>query len=47
MTYDRAMVKMDEKAVTAANKKVYLPPAPAIKTEVPASQKKGDGSAGK
>ncbi len=49
MTYDRAMVKMDEKAITGANKKVYLPPppAPTMKTVVPTSQKKGVESAGK
>ena len=28
MTYDRAMVKMDEAAITAANKTVYTPPPP-------------------
>jgi len=28
MTYDRAVVKMDEAAITAANKTVYTPPAP-------------------
>ncbi len=30
MTYDRAMVKMDEAAITAANKTVYTPPAPRV-----------------
>jgi hypothetical protein len=28
MTYDRALVKADEAAITAANKTVYTPPAP-------------------
>ncbi len=28
MTYDRAMLKMDADAITAANKKLYTPPAP-------------------
>jgi hypothetical protein len=28
LTYDRAMVKMDQAAITAANKTVYTPPAP-------------------
>ena len=28
MTYDRAMVKMDQAAITEANKSVYTPPAP-------------------
>ena len=28
LTYDRAMVKMDEAVITAANKTVYTPPAP-------------------
>jgi hypothetical protein len=29
MTYDRAMVKPDEKKISAANRRVYLPPPPA------------------
>jgi len=37
MTYDRAMIKMDVKKATAANKSLYLPP-PVTKTIVPTSQ---------
>src|SRR5205823_5990504 len=37
MTYDRAVVKMDEKRITAANKKLYLPP-PEVSTLLPTSQ---------
>jgi hypothetical protein len=37
MTYDREMIKMDVKKVTAANKRLYLPP-PILKTIVPTSQ---------
>ncbi|NQT83464.1 glycoside hydrolase family 2, partial [bacterium] len=40
MTYDRAMVKMDADRITAANRKMYLPP-PVVKTIVPTSQKTG------
>jgi len=40
MTYDRAMIKMDVKKATAANKSLYLPP-PVTKTIVPTSQKQG------
>lgn len=40
MTYDRAMVKMDEAAVTAANKKLYTTyVAPKINTIVPAADR--------
>jgi hypothetical protein len=38
MTYDRAMIKMDDKKAAAANKRLYLP-APALKTIIPTSQK--------
>jgi len=38
MTYDRAMIKMDEKKAAAANKRLYLPP-PVVKTIVPTSQR--------
>jgi len=37
MTYDREMIKMDVKKVTAANKHLYLPP-PILKTIVPTSE---------
>ncbi len=37
MTYDRAMVKMDAKKATAANRTLYLPP-PVVTTIVPTSQ---------
>jgi hypothetical protein len=37
MTYDRAMVKMDEDKMTAANKRLYLPP-PITRIIVPISQ---------
>src|SRR5205823_3407568 len=40
MTYDRAVVKMDEKRITEANHRLYLPP-PEVKTLVPSSQKEG------
>jgi len=40
MTYDRAMVKMDEDKMTAANKRLYLPP-PITRTIVPISQWEG------
>jgi hypothetical protein len=39
MTYDRAMIKFDEKEATAAAKRLYLPP-PIIETIVPTSQQK-------
>jgi len=42
MTYDRAMIKMDADRITAANRKMYLPP-PIIKTIVPTSQTTGYG----
>jgi len=38
MTYDRAMIKMDQKKAIAANKRLYLPP-PIVETVVPTSQK--------
>jgi len=40
MTYDRALVKADEKKISAANRRVYLPapPAPSLKTLVPTAQ---------
>jgi hypothetical protein len=37
MTYDRALIKMDADKITAANKRLYLPP-PIVKTVVPTSQ---------
>jgi len=37
MTYDRAMIKMDEEKAAAANRRLYLPP-PVVKTIVPTSQ---------
>ncbi|MHC4629083.1 MAG: beta-galactosidase, partial [Planctomycetota bacterium] len=37
LTYDRAMIKMDEKKAATANKRLYLPP-PVVKTIVPTSQ---------
>jgi hypothetical protein len=40
MTYDRAMIKMDAEKITAANRRLYLPP-PVIKTIVPTSQQRG------
>jgi hypothetical protein len=40
MTYDRAMVKANIERITAANRKLYLPP-PIIKTIVQTSQKVG------
>jgi len=40
MTYDRAMIKMDAEKITAANRRLYLPP-PVIKTIVPTSQQQG------
>jgi hypothetical protein len=40
MTYDRAMVKANIERITAANRKLYLPP-PIIKTIVPTSQRRG------
>jgi chorismate mutase-like protein len=39
LTYDRAIVKMDEKTVAAANQKLHLPP-PVVTTVVPTSRKK-------
>lgn len=38
MTYDRSLVKMDADKITAAAKKLYLPP-PTVKTLVPTSEK--------
>ena len=38
MTYDREIIKMDVEKVSAANRKLYLPP-PTIKPVVPTSQK--------
>ncbi len=40
MTYDRDMIKLDEKKAAAAANRLYLPP-PIIKTIVPTSQQKG------
>jgi hypothetical protein len=40
MTYDRAMIKMDEGKITAANRRLYLPP-PIVKMIVPTSQQEG------
>ncbi len=40
MTYDRAMIKTDEGKITAANRRLYLPP-PVMKTIVPTSQQQG------
>jgi hypothetical protein len=40
MTYDRAMIKTDESKITAANRRLYLPP-PVMKTIVPTSQQQG------
>ena len=40
LTYDRALIKPDEQAITAANRKVYLPP-PQLAVLVPTSQKQG------
>jgi len=40
MTYDRAMIKMDEDKMTAANKRLYLPP-PITRIIVPISQWEG------
>jgi hypothetical protein len=40
MTYDRAMIKMDEGKIAAANRRLYLPP-PTIKTIVSTSQQEG------
>src|SRR5262245_12328677 len=37
LTYDRAVVKMDEKRITEANKRLYLPP-PEVSDLVPTSQ---------
>ena len=37
MTYDRAMIKMDQKKTARANKSLYLPP-PIVETVVPTSQ---------
>jgi hypothetical protein len=37
MTYDRAIVKMDQRLLAAANRRLYLPP-PVIKTIIPTSQ---------
>jgi beta-galactosidase/beta-glucuronidase len=39
MTYDRALVKMDAKKITEANRKLYLPP-PVLQTVVPTSKRK-------
>jgi hypothetical protein len=40
MTYDRAMIKMDENKIAAANRRLYLPP-PITRTIVPISQWEG------
>jgi hypothetical protein len=40
MTYDRAVLKFDEKQIAAAHAKLYLPP-PTVTTVVPTSQKEG------
>jgi len=40
MTYDRAIIKMDEGKIAAANRRLYLPP-PTIKTIVSTSQQEG------
>jgi len=40
MTYDRALIKMDAEHITAANRKMYLPP-PLVRTTVPTSQDEG------
>ena len=40
MTYDRALIKMDEGKITAANRRLYLPP-PVVKMVVPTSQQQG------
>jgi len=40
MTYDRAMVKMDETKIGAANRKLYLPPA-VMKTLAPTAETEG------
>ena len=40
MTYDRAVVKPDERAVREAHRRLYLPP-PVIKTILPTSQQEG------
>ena len=39
MTYDRAQVKMNAGKITAANRKLYLPP-PVVQTVVPSSREK-------
>jgi hypothetical protein len=43
MTYDRALVKMDTKRVTAANRQLYAPspPPPTVKQIAPTSQEHG------
>lgn len=43
LTYDRELIKMDKKAITAANRKLYQPPPPppVIKTLSPTSEKEG------
>lgn len=41
LTYDRAEIKPDAKAITAANQKVYLPP-PVLTVLVPTSQQAGE-----
>ena len=38
MTYDRAIIKMDQERITAANRRLYLPP-PQVRTLVPTSEK--------
>ncbi len=38
MTYDRAIIKMDERLVRESNRRLYLPP-PVVKTVVPTSQR--------
>lgn len=40
MTYDRAVLKFDEKQIAAAHAKLYLPP-PTVTAVVPTSQKEG------
>jgi hypothetical protein len=40
MTYDRAILKLDEKQIAAAHARLYLPP-PKVTTLVPTSQKEG------
>jgi hypothetical protein len=39
MTYDRALVKPDEKQISAANRRVFLPPPPPAPEPAPPAAK--------